>query len=57
MYVERGLQKIDVNPHAGLPWLIRALETEPADSPTREMHRLRIGLMLHELPALVGYWP
>ncbi len=57
VYVERGLNNNDVDPHSGLPWLVQALQTEPEDSPARDMHRLRIGLMLQELPALIGFWP
>ncbi len=57
LYVERGLQKIDVEPHAGLPWLMQALKTEPEDSSAKEMHRLRIGLMLAEVPKLLQFWP
>ncbi len=56
VYVERGLRNIDVDPHSGLPWLVRALETEPPDSPARDMHRLRIGFMLRDLPRLAGFW-
>ena len=57
VYVERGLQKIDVDPHSGLPWLAQALSIEPPDTPAHPMHRLRIGMMLHELPTLLNFWP
>ena len=57
LYVERGLQQVETDPHAGLPWLVQAHDTEPADSAARDMHRLRIGLMLRALPRLLGYWP
>lgn len=57
VFVERGLQKRDTNPHAGLPWLIQALKTEPEDSQGHELNRLRIGLMLRDLPKLAGFWP
>jgi len=57
VYVERGLRKIDVDPHSGLPWLMHALNTEPDDSPARHLHGLRIALMLRDLPRLAGFWP
>jgi serine/threonine protein kinase/WD40 repeat protein len=57
LYLERGLQNIDVSPHVGLPWLSQSLKAGSADAPEREYHRLRIGLMLRELPALIGFWP
>lgn len=56
VYVERGLQPVEVDPHAGLPWLVQALAVEPAESPARAVHRLRIGLMLRTLPTLSRYW-
>ena len=56
LFLERGLQKMDVDPHAGLPWLVQALRTEPEGSNAKAMHRLRMGLMLYELPTLAGFW-
>ncbi|MDV6031033.1 MAG: protein kinase [Phycisphaera sp. RhM] len=57
VYAERALQRIDTDPHQGLPWLIHALKTEPSDSPTLRMHRIRLGLLTHDLPRLAGFWP
>jgi WD40 repeat protein len=56
LFLERGLQKMDVVPHAGLPWLVQALRTEPEGASAKAMHRMRMGLMLYELPALAGFW-
>ncbi|MGN6546341.1 MAG: WD40 repeat domain-containing serine/threonine protein kinase [Aureliella sp.] len=56
IYLERGLQNIDVDPHSGMPWLLEALKTEPIDSPTRATHRLRMALMVNETPRPLGFW-
>ncbi len=56
IFAERGLQKLDTDPHSGMPWLYQALSAEPPNSANRKLHRLRMGLMLHGLPKLSGFW-
>ncbi len=55
LYLERGIQRIDSDPHADLPWLIEAIGTEPRTTAAAAAHRLRISLMVRELPKLCGY--
>ena len=57
LYLERGLNHLDSDPHRGLPWLVEAMRIEPASSPAASAHRLRIQSMIHELPKLLAYLP
>ena len=57
VYVERGLRRVDSDPHGGLPWLAEAFRTEDKDGNRAEMHRLRVGLMVQDAPELVRFWP
>ena len=57
LYVERGLRHFDIDPHAGFPWLVEALRTATPGSQQAAMHRLRLGLLLADLPHLERLWP
>lgn len=57
LYLERGLNHLDDDPHSGLPWLVEAMHIEPASSPAAASHRLRIQSMVQELPKLLAYLP
>jgi serine/threonine protein kinase/WD40 repeat protein len=57
VYVERGMRRLETDPHNGMPWLVEAARTEPADSEQAKMHRLRVGLMLEDAPDLLHFWP
>ncbi|MFO0939586.1 MAG: hypothetical protein U0930_02345 [Pirellulales bacterium] len=55
LYLERGLNRLDSEPHVGLPWLVEAMRIEPESSPGAFSHRLRIQSMIQELPKLLGF--
>lgn len=57
VYAERGLSRLDSEPHAGLPWLAEALMTDRDEPEFAASHRLRFGMMLRQVPELLGYWP
>lgn len=57
LLTERGLAQIDTAPHVGLPWLIEALKVDEDEVDAQAMQRLRMNLILRDLPKLEGFWP
>ena len=57
MYTARGVENLRSGRSAlALPWLVKALELDGADTDRQHLNRVRIGQVLNRVPRLYRFW-